>query len=123
MVYLVIQRYRDTAILPHLRTHLEHVILQLLLMFQLRKKTAFLQRRGIGTVSWLSCLVLFTAYHSRVERRLHLRAGDKSSPTRYHYFNILDVFCQGKNTGAGFPPRPKGRGFHPEDFDETLDTY
>ena len=42
MVNLVITRHRFTAIIPHLRTHLEHVVLELLLVFQLRKKPRLL---------------------------------------------------------------------------------
>ena len=42
MLFLVITRHRFTAIIPHLRTHLEHVVLELLLVFQLRKKPRLL---------------------------------------------------------------------------------
>ena len=43
VVYLVILGHRDTAIIPHLRTHLEHVVLEFLLVFQLRKKPLLLR--------------------------------------------------------------------------------
>ncbi len=42
MVDLVIHRHRLATIVPHLRTHLEHVVLELLLVFQLRKKPLLL---------------------------------------------------------------------------------
>ena len=42
MLFLVITRHRFTAIIPHLPTHLEHVVLELLLVFQLRKKPRLL---------------------------------------------------------------------------------
>jgi hypothetical protein len=42
MIYLVIHRHRLATIRPHLRTHLEHVVLELLLVFQLRKKPRLL---------------------------------------------------------------------------------
>ena len=50
MVDLVIHRHRFATILPHLRTHLEHIVLQLLLVTQLRKKPTFLCFRRIRTV-------------------------------------------------------------------------
>ena len=50
MVNLVIKRYRDTSIVPHLIAHLEHIVLQLLLMAQLREKPTFLCFRRIRTV-------------------------------------------------------------------------
>ncbi len=50
MVDLVIQRYRLATILPHLRTHLKHIVLQLLLMSQLRKKPLLLQTCRIRTI-------------------------------------------------------------------------
>lgn len=49
MVDLVIQRYRLATILPHLRTHLEHIVLQLLLVAQLRIKPLFLCFRRLRT--------------------------------------------------------------------------
>ena len=49
MVNLVIHRHRNTPILPHLRTHLEHVVLQLLLVAQLRIKPLFLCFRRLRT--------------------------------------------------------------------------
>ena len=42
VVDLVVHRHRYTAIIPHLRTHLKHIVVQLLLIFQLRKKPSLL---------------------------------------------------------------------------------
>ena len=50
MVDLVIHRHRLTPIVPHLIPHLEHVVLQLLLVAQLRKKPTFLCFCGIYTI-------------------------------------------------------------------------
>ena len=50
MVNLIIKRYRLATIVPHLIPHLEHIVLQLLLMAQLRKKPTFLCFRRIRTV-------------------------------------------------------------------------
>jgi len=49
MVDLVITRYRNRTVIIHLRTHLEHVVLQLLLMAELRKKPTFLCFRRLRT--------------------------------------------------------------------------
>ncbi len=49
MCLLIITRHRDTSIVPHLRTHLEHIVLQLLLMAELRKKPTFLCFRRLRT--------------------------------------------------------------------------
>ena len=49
MIDLIIYRHGFATIVPHLRTHLEHVVLQLLLMAQLRKKPLFLQTCWIRT--------------------------------------------------------------------------
>ena len=49
MVDLVIKRYRLATILLHLRTHLEHIVLQLLLVAQLRIKPLFLCFRRLRT--------------------------------------------------------------------------
>ena len=56
MVDLIIKRHEFASIFPHLRTHLEHVVLELLLVFQRRKKPLLLQRRGI-------CAVFKCAFH------------------------------------------------------------
>ncbi len=49
MVDLVIHRHRLLTIVPHLIPHLEHVVLQLLLVAQLRKKPLLLCFRRIRT--------------------------------------------------------------------------
>ena len=50
MVNLVIHRHRLASIVPHLIPHLEHVVLQLLLVAQLRKKPTILCFRRIRTI-------------------------------------------------------------------------
>ena len=50
MVYLVVTRYRDRTVIIHLRAHLKHVVIQLLLVLQLCIKPAFLCRRGIRPI-------------------------------------------------------------------------
>ena len=50
MINLVIHRHRLASIVPHLIPHLEHVVLQLLLVAQLRKKPTILCFRRIRTI-------------------------------------------------------------------------
>ena len=50
VVYLVIHRHRLATIVPHLISHLEHIVLQLLLVAQLRKKPLLLCFRWIRTI-------------------------------------------------------------------------
>ena len=69
MVNLVIKRDRDTAVFPHLRTHLEHVVLQFFLMPQFRKKPGLLCRLWI-------CTVFKSSFHGcRVSRFYPLTSG------------------------------------------------
>ena len=49
MVDLVIHRHRFATIVPHLQPHLEHVVLQLLLVAKFRKKPMFLCLRRLRT--------------------------------------------------------------------------
>ena len=50
MVDLIVKRDGDTAVFPHLRTHLEHVVLQFFLMPQFRKQPGLLCRLWIYTI-------------------------------------------------------------------------
>ena len=76
MVNLVIKRDGDTAILPHLRTHLEHVVLQFFLMPQFRKKPGLLCRLWI-------CTIFKGAFHaSHVSRFYPLISGRAGTSPR-----------------------------------------
>ena len=55
MVNLVIHRHRLLTILPHLMTHLKHIVLQLLLVPKLRKKPLLLYFSRIRTI--FKCLL------------------------------------------------------------------
>ena len=69
MVNLVIKRDGYTAVFPHLRTHLEHVVLQFFLMPQFRKKPGLLCRLWI-------CTVFKSSFHGcRVSRFYPLLSG------------------------------------------------
>ena len=47
VIDLVIHRHRNTTILPHLRTHLKHIVIQLFLVLQLIKQPAFLSNHRV----------------------------------------------------------------------------
>jgi len=101
MVDLVIHRHRLASILPHLIPHLEHVVLQLLLVLKLHKKPLLLRFRRIctklkGLFHWTIAYRFLTAYHSRSARRLPLQAGDKSSPSDSIILTFLTLFVKKK---------------------------
>ena len=86
---------------------------------QLRKKSLFLCFCRLRTelkchFHWTRVL---TAYNSRSAARLHLRAGCKLPPHDSIILTFLTLFVKQKE--AVFPPSPKGKGFHTEDFDES----
>ena len=63
---------------------------------------------------------VLTAYHSRLEARPHLHAGDKLPPHDSTILTFLTLIVKKKNTERRFIQAPKGRGFHAEDFDEYV---
>ena len=71
-------------------------------MFQLRKKPLLLQRRGICAVfecssnHWTIAYRILTAYYSRLEARLHLRAGSKLPPCDNIILSFLTFFVNKK---------------------------
>ena len=86
MVNLVEHRHRDTAIIPHLRTHLEHVVLELLLVFQLRKKPLLLHLCRIYRIFECAFHNVFTSHafnpvHEWVGRHVTLRLRSLCLPT------------------------------------------
>ena len=122
MFYLVIKRYRLASIRPHLRTHLEHIVLQLLLMSKLRIKPLLLQTRRIcsvfeGLFHCLSHFTLLTPFQW-VGRHVTLRLRWKCLPVWFNEYNIFGMYCPKKE--ADFPPPSKGRGFQSVNFEEVL---
>ena len=76
MVNLVIKRDGDTAVFPHLGTHLEHIVLQFFLMLEFRKQPSLLCRLWI-------CTIFKSSFHGfHVSRFYPLFSGRASTPPR-----------------------------------------
>ena len=101
VVDLVNLRHRNTAIVVHLRTHLEHVVIEAFLMLEFGIQPAFLCRRGIRPIfecafHWTIVYRALTAFYSRSEARPHKRAGRKLPPHDSIYYSIFWRFMSRK---------------------------